>query len=116
MTAATRFRTEAEKRYGQRRQRTHYPAELKELALQHAEEVLQRGGALTDAAQDLGVDPNSLRKWRKKGSSSAGQGKLRPMRVVADGQLPRYVVTGPADVRVECTDAQSVADLLRALR
>ena len=116
MNTAAQFRSEAEKRYGKRRQRTHYPTELKALALQHTQEVLQRGGALADAAQDLGIDPDSLRKWRKKVSNGASQGRLRTMRVVADGQQPRYVINGPADVRVECLDAQSVADLLRALR
>ena len=41
---------------------------------------------------------------------------MRRMRVVADDQAPRYVVIGPADVRVECVDADAVADLMRALR
>ena len=116
MTAATKFRTAVEKKYGQRRQRTHYPNEMKSLALQHTEEVLGRGGALTDAAQDLGVDPNSLRKWRKESNEGSGQAIFRSMRVVADGQMPRFVVLGPEGIRVECVDAGCVAELFKALR
>ena len=118
MNKVAHFRREADKRYNGRRHRTRYPQKLKSVALDHLSEVLARGGHIKDAAQDLGVDANSLRTWRKAADAPPKRsvGVLKRMRVVSDAAAPRYVVHGPAQLRIECADAQSVADLGRALR
>ena len=118
MSKATQFRREADKRYNGRRHRSRYPQKLKSVALDHLSDVLGRGGHIKDAAQDLGVDANSLRTWLKAAdvSPKRATGVLNRMRVVSDATVPRYVVHGPAEMRIECADAESVADLVRALR
>ena len=119
MTAATKFqkamagRGKAGSAYKRR-----YSAKLKALALEHLAAVRAQGGSLVAAARQLGVDGNSLRAWEKETARPVGhaEGKLQAVRVVADAQAARFVVFGPAEVRIECEDARAVAELLRALR
>ena len=118
MNKVAHFRREADKRYSGRRHRTRYPQKLKNVALDHLTDVLAGGGHIKEAAKDLGIDANSLRTWRKAADVPPKRtaGVLKRMRVVSDAAAPRYVVHGPAQLRIECADAQSVADLVRALR
>ncbi len=117
MNAASKFRKESNRRFEGLSQgsRRRYPADLRQLALEHLAATQSRGGTISDAARDLGVDQNSLRTWRKALTPDS-IGRAMPMQVVADIDAPRFVVFGPSDVRIECRDAHSVAELVRALR
>ena len=109
MDPVQEFRSEIERLYpnGARRR---YNGKLRQLAVQHSDTVKRRGGTLQQAARDLGVDSNSVRKWREH-KSDVGS-RMDHITVVADDS---YIVLGPAGLRVECRSAQAVAQLFRAL-
>jgi transposase len=135
---AERFR-EAVKELGPRGRTTAYPLALREEAVRYAEARLKEGGRVGDAAEELQVGQDSLRRWGLvlPGEASA----FRPVRVVraateqspAQGAPPAsrpeaksavrstsggkggLVVHGPGGVRVEGLDVASVAELLRRL-
>ena len=118
MTIATKFRREADQVFGNRKHRYRYPQALKAMAVRHAAQVIGNGRRLSEAAEDLGVDVNSLRTWRRESKHAAAQRvpRVQRMRIVKDRTAPRFVVHAPQDLRIECADVDSVAELLRALR
>ena len=118
MTITTKFRREADQLFGNRKHRSRYPQALKAMAVRHAEQVTANGGRLSEAAEDLGVDVNSLRTWRRESKHAATQRvpRVQRMRIVKDSAARRFVVHAPQDLRIECADVDSVAELLRALR
>jgi len=112
MNALQAFRSELERLFpngGRRR----YTERLKHLALSHADAVKRSGGTLQQAARELGVDSNSVRKWRDELelAEARGASPMQPVTVIADDS---YVVLGPGGLRVECRSAEAVARLFAA--
>jgi hypothetical protein len=114
---AKRFRDVVAERSRGRRPGGRYPRELREVALHHLRQVRYSGSAAANAARDLGIDPNTLRGWEKLNGSTKGRNTLQRVKVVNDrnGDMPGYLVLGPAGVRVEVHEAENVAALFRAL-
>jgi transposase-like protein len=105
MTPET-FRAQTRNSRGGRRRFTH---DQKRRAVEYAAEAMANGDTLDKVARDLGIDSNSIRKWRK----SFEPERPEPITIVADSS---YIVLGPGNLRVECRNAQAVARLFAAMR
>ncbi len=113
---AEQFRRVIQSRSNGKRSPGRYTNRARDLALRYLDEVRRAGGRASQAARDLGVDTNTLRLWEKRAASTGG-GVLLPVEVTAaggQGATP-YVVHGPGDLRVDCSNASDVAALFRAL-
>jgi len=123
-TFAEEFRHAAQARLTGKRSPGRYSNRLRHLALSHLAEVRKDGGKASQAARDLGLDPNTLRGWERTSRpgvpAARGVGALVPV-VVRDGpdtvfaQGAPFVVRGFQNVTIECQRAVDVAALLRAL-
>ena len=92
-----------------------FPVNVRRDALVYARQRRAAGSTLNRIASDLGVATNTLQRWLKLDPGK----KFR--RVSVRGTRPAgvtkasLVLHGPAGVRVEGLDPQSVAAILRAL-
>jgi len=106
-----------------------FPEALRAFAVRYAEQRLEAGGTVVEAAAKLGVSAPTLYEWRKgrpAGSTKRKKGtersaELLPVRVgerpaegVVAGQSP-VVVVSPSGWRVEGLSVESAAQLLGRL-
>lgn len=88
--------------------RVRFSEGAREAARRHAEARLAEGRSLAEAAQEMGVGYETLRRWR-------GAGKLRPVTVSAEPVTPPIVVVLPCGARIEGLDLAGTAELARRL-
>lgn len=97
--------------------RDRYTAALRELAAEYWRVRKAEGAALEEAAEELGIDERSLRRWTRPASRAPRFHRVEvlPEKVTAAKASSQLVLHGPGGVRVEGLDVEALAELLRRL-
>jgi len=102
---------------GKRGPGRRYPEAVKREVLAYLAERRKAGRGPATVAVELGIPKRSIKLWseapRPTGTASFVAMTMAP--VVSEAPAPRIVVHGPAGVRVEGLDVETLADLLRRL-
>lgn len=89
------------------------PRPLRLEIAQYAAARCAEGAAITEVAADLGMHPQTLRRWLSRASDDAFE--VVQVLAPATSTSATFTVLGPAGVRVEGLDLDTLAALLRRL-
>lgn len=102
---------------GARSPTTPYPPELRALAVAHVKERCAQGASMREMASELGVGPDSIRRWqsgRRRRPVVVRRVAIAP-RATAARTVESIVVHGPAGVRIEGMGVSAIAALFKEL-
>jgi transposase-like protein len=112
---ALRFRHAVRQYFGDKRA-THYPAALKQRAVQHWQQRNNSGAKISAVALELGLDPTTLRAWVENNTAAESPNAIFERVQVLQAQPNKnvFVVHGAAGIRIEGLSIEQAAQLLRS--
>lgn len=97
---------------GSRNRGQRIPRKLREEIADYARRRRAEGGRVREIASEVGVSPESIRRWA---STAGGDIVALPVRVQPDDEASAIVVVTPGGVRIEGLDIAQATELARRL-